>query len=237
MLKVYVFGPRFGLPDPSSFCIKALVLLKQSGLPFETVTGDVRKAPKGKFPVLEDDGIKIPDSTFIRWHLEQRHGIDFDKGLTNEQKAIAWAFEKLCEDNLYWAIVHDRWMNDENFNKGPRQFFEMAPAPLRALVTAMVRRDVKRTLHGQGLGRHSKADVDRLAAQGLTAISDYLGDKPFFMGDRPTGIDASIFACVSSCLCELFPGANYDAVRAHNNLVAYRDRCMTLWFRDAGAAA
>ena len=36
MITLHTFGPAFGLPDPSPFATKGLVLLKMSGLPFKT---------------------------------------------------------------------------------------------------------------------------------------------------------------------------------------------------------
>jgi Glutathione S-transferase N-terminal domain len=47
------------------------------------------KAPKGKLPYIVDDGEAVGDSTFIRWHIEKKYQIDFDRGLTPEQRAIA----------------------------------------------------------------------------------------------------------------------------------------------------
>jgi glutathione S-transferase len=105
MITLYTFGPAFGLPDPSPFVMKAETLLKMSGLPYRTDKTGFRKAPKGKLPYIDDDGEIVADSTFIRWHLEKKHKVDFDRGLTAEQKAIAWAFEKMAEDNLYWVMV------------------------------------------------------------------------------------------------------------------------------------
>jgi glutathione S-transferase len=131
MITLYSFGPAFGLPDPSPFVTKAEVLLKMAGLPYKTDTGGFNKAPKGKLPYIIDDGDTIADSTFIRWHLEQKYHIDLDRGLDAEQRAIAWAFEKMLEDQLYWAVVHERWMDDANFDKGPRTFFRKIPAPMR----------------------------------------------------------------------------------------------------------
>jgi hypothetical protein len=29
-----------------------------------------------------------------------------------EQRAIGWAFEKMAEDNLYWALVDARWFDE-----------------------------------------------------------------------------------------------------------------------------
>ncbi len=45
MITLYTFGPAFGLPDPSPFCLKAMALLKMSGLEHTCTPGDVRKAP------------------------------------------------------------------------------------------------------------------------------------------------------------------------------------------------
>ena len=45
MITLYVFGPAFGLPDPSPFVTKAETLLKMAALPYRTQTGGRTKAP------------------------------------------------------------------------------------------------------------------------------------------------------------------------------------------------
>src|SRR5215510_7319377 len=84
MITLYNFGPAFGLPDPSPFVTKAEVLLKMANVPYRTDGTGFRKAPKGKVPYIDDDGEIIPDSTFIRWHLEKKYGVDFDRGFSPE---------------------------------------------------------------------------------------------------------------------------------------------------------
>jgi len=69
-------------------------------------------APKGKLPYIDDDGERVGDSTFIRFHIEKKYGFDFDRGLDGPQRAAAWAFEKLAEDNFYWLLFHSRWIDD-----------------------------------------------------------------------------------------------------------------------------
>ncbi len=230
MITLYTFGSNFGLPDPSPFCMKALALLNMSGLDYETAPCDPRKAPKGKGPWMDDNGTVVPDSTFIRWHLEEHHGVDFDGALSEEQKSMAWALEKMCEDHLYWAMVYERWILDENFDKGPRSFFDIVPAPFRPLVVAKIRRDIRRDLHGQGLGRHTHNEIQRLAIRDLDVLSNFLGDKPYLMGDSPCGADAAIHGVVSSMLCELFQTPVQAAAAARPNLVAFRDRGLVKWF-------
>lgn len=236
MLTLFVSGARFGLPDASPFVVKAMVLLKMSGLPFETKPASFPKAPRGKIPYIEDAGQRLGDSTLIRWHLESVHGAQFDRGLTDAQKAVAWAFERLAEDHLYFAIVEGRWMIKENFDKGPRQFFDFAPAPLRPLVIAMVKRKVRQQLHGQGLGRHARGDIVRFAVRDLEAIAARLGDNPWLMGAEPCGADATVWAMVSSALCPHFQMEIQRAAAGMPTLVAYRDRGMARWFPEAAGA-
>src|SRR6266851_1519936 len=146
MITLYVFGPAFDLPDPSPFAMKTDVQLKMSGLPYRRERRDFAKSPKGKVPYIEDGGRLIGDSTFIRDHIEKRHGVDLDHALSAAQRAQAWAIERMLEDHLYWALLHGRWMDDANFAKGPAHFFDGAPDTVRQ----QVREDRRATLHGQG---------------------------------------------------------------------------------------
>lgn len=232
MITLYGAGPHFGLPDPSPFVTKTAVLLKMAGVPYRTAEGAFGKAPKKKIPYLHDGGRMVEDSTFIRWHLEGKYAADFDKGLSAAEKATAWAFEKLCEDHLYWAIVDSRWSDAANFEKGPRQFFTSAPAPLRPLVIAMVKRLVKKSLWGHGMGRHSKTEIERLAIRDVDAIAAFLANKPWLMGDAPCGADAAVCSMVTTCLCRHFDTPIRTAAEAHANLITYRDRGMQAWFPD-----
>jgi glutathione S-transferase len=224
MITLHVFGPNFGLPDPSPFVTKAEMLLKLTELPYRTDTEGFGRAPKGKLPYIEDDGARIADSTLIRWHLEKKYQIDLDRGITAEQRATAWAFEKMAEDNLYWALLHARWMDDANFAKGPMVFFRKIPAPVRPLVVAMVRRQVRKNVYGHGMGRHSAAEITALATRSIDAIADFLGPKPFFMGGEPTGVDATIFSFAAGALCPTFETPIRTAAERHGNLKRYVGR-------------
>jgi glutathione S-transferase len=156
--------------------------------------------------------------------------------LSPGERGAAWAFEKMCEDHLYWAVLHARWMDDANFDAGPRRFFDGAPAFVRPLVVAMVRRQVRRNLWGHGLGRHSDNDVALLAARAIISIADFLGDKPYLMGARPSGADASVFPFVAGCLPKRFKTPIRSAAELQPNLVAYRDRMMDRYFPELGKA-
>lgn len=236
MLTLFTFGPAFGLPDASPFVTKAEVLLKMAGVPYRTDSSGFGKAPKGKLPYIDDKGIVIADSTFIRLYLQRRYGVDFDADLSAAQRAVAWAFEKLCEEHLYFALLHARWLIDENFDAGPRRFFDGAPAPLRPVIAAVARRQVRRDARGQGIGRHTEDEIAQLAARDLGAIADFIGDKPFLMGATPCAADASVFAMVAAAMAPVFKTPIRIAAELQPNLVAYRDRLMELYFPDLAAA-
>ncbi len=230
MITLHVFGPAMGLPDASPFVMKAMALLRIAGFDYRTRRDAPFKAPKGKLPFIDDDGEKIADSTFIRFHIEKKYDFDYDFGLTPEQKAKGWALEKLCEDHLYWLLIIDRWLDDENFARGPAHFFDTAPAPLRPFLRRMVRGNIRKAAYFQGLYRHNAEERRELARRGVAACAALLGDKPFLFGDEPRGADATLGALVMCGLCPLSSGALRDAMQEAPNLVAYAQRIEARFF-------
>ena len=201
MITLYTFGPAFGLPDPSPFVTKAEVLLKMAGVPYRTDTTGFKKAPKGKLPYIDDDGAIVADSTFIRMHLERSYGIDFDEGLSPAERGVAWAFEKMCEDHLYWAVVHARWMDRRQLRQRPAHVLRCSRRlPFGRSSSPWSGARFGATCGGTGMGRHTTAEIAQLAVRDLAAIADFLGDKPYLMGDGPCGADATVFAFVAAAL-------------------------------------
>ncbi len=224
MIKLYGSGPYFGLPDASPFVTKAEMLLKLAKLPYETAKMSFSKAPKGKIPYIEDDGLILGDSTFIRFHIETKYGIDFNAGYAARDLAIAWAAEKMIEDHLYWVAVSDRWLDQANFDRGPAEFFLMAPAPVRPFVKAMVRRQVRKALHGQGMGRHTEAERAELSKRGIEAVAAIMGDNRYVLGDRVCGADATVYAFLLGAVCPMFRSEIRRHAEAQPNLVDYVKR-------------
>ena len=218
-----VFPPKFGLPSVSPFSTKAMILLEMAGLDYVAKAGNVVKAPKKKLPVLIEDGRTIPDSHFIRLHLEREHGADFDPGLSEAERAVSTALVALCEDRLYFAGMAERWLYPENQATLP-QLMDLVPKPIRGLVTKMVIRQVKRDLHGQGTGRHSREEGLTIGRECIDAFAAHLDDKPFMMGPEPTSADASIYPMLIGNRSAAFQTALSGAIEAHPNLIAYCER-------------
>lgn len=230
MITLYSFGPFFGCPDASPFVMKGEMLLKLAGLPYESNTRGFTRAPKGKLPYIRDGESIVADSTLIRLHIEKKYGFDFDRGLTAQQKGVAWSVEKMLEDHLYWVMVYWRWMIDENFERGPKNFFRAAPALIRPLICAIVRRKVRANLHAHGLGRHNDTEKTELAERCIDALSQVLGDNRYLMGNQACGADATAFAFIAGGLPTVFESPVQKKLAATSNLVAYHDRMMAEFF-------
>ncbi|MDE2384774.1 MAG: glutathione S-transferase family protein [Alphaproteobacteria bacterium] len=232
MLELHVFGPYFGLPDGSPFCIKALVLMEMAGLPFETRRMSFKEAPKGKAPYLKDGGKLIADSHFIQNHLETAHGVDFTGGYSADKLATGWAVARMMEEHMYFLSMNIRWLRDENFWKGPYQFFAPAPAPIRPLIARIVRKKVAKTHHLQGLGRHTAEERLQLAKGDLAAVEALLSKNRFLLGDKPCGADASAFAFIWAAECPYFTSEIGDYIRSRPVLVNYLRQMQERYFPD-----
>lgn len=231
-ITLYCFRPIAGLPDASPFVMKAMVLLKLAGLDYVEDRSGFSKAPKGKQPYVNDDGEIVADSTFIRFHIEKKYGTDFDAHLSDEQKAIGWCVEKMCEEHLYWIVVHARWMDEANFERGPARFFDSVPAIARPLAKRFIRRRIANALWAQGMGRHSPAEINALGVRDIETLAMLIGDKPYLFADKPCGADATVFGFLASVLAPMADSAVRDAALAKPNLVAYRDRIMRAYFPE-----
>lgn len=233
MIKLYTFGSSFNLPDPSPFVMKTEILLKMAKLPYEVVnTGDVTKAPKKKFPYIIDNDKTIADSSFIRFYLEKEYGIDFDSQVDPVALPSAFMAERYCEDNLYFLSLSQRWLNKENFEKGPKIFFEQVPWLLRGFITKKVVKDIEQTLWLQGLGRHSLEEQIQLVEQGSDMLARLLGDRNFFGGDAPCGADAFIASILCGILNNYFNSPFQKYFAEKGNLVAYTKRMLQLFYPD-----
>ena len=232
MITVYGFGAGFGLPEISPFVTKTEVQLKMAGLGYAKEKARPTASPKGQLPYVVDDAEAIADSTFIRAHIEAKYGVDFDAPLNLQQRAQAWAFERMIEHHLYWALVGARWTNPENFAKGPAHFFDGAPAHMREKLREDAQFRVAENYLISGLGRHTPDEDIDLAIRSLLALSVQLGDKPYLMGGTPCGADATAFAIVAGILTPFFDSPLRDRARQFSNLIAYVDRMMEQYFPD-----
>jgi glutathione S-transferase len=232
MIILYGFGAGFGLPEISPFVTKTEIQLKMAGLAYRKQQAMPPSSPKGQLHYIDDDGELIADSTFIRAHLERKYRFDFDEGLALLQRAQAWAFERMIENHLYWALVGGRWVDPVNFAKGPAHFFDAAPEPNRTGLRENARTQVAENYRLSGLGRHPPEQAVELAVRSLSALSVNLGQRRYLMGDRPCGIDATAFGSIAGILTPFFDSPLRRRAQQFANLNAYVERMMAEYYPE-----
>ncbi|CAN7582231.1 glutathione S-transferase family protein [Phenylobacterium sp. LjRoot164] len=226
MITLYGIGANFGLPEASPYVTKTEVHLRMAGLAYAKEVAPPQMSPKGQLPWLEDDGELIADSHFIRQHLERKYGVDFDEGLGVAERAQAWAIERMVENHLGWTLINVRWLIPENYAKGPAQFFQAMPPAMQEDMRRDIQARMTESLRAVGIGRHSDEEILSLGVRSLAALSALLGDKPFLMGARPTGVDAIAFGMLAGLMIPFFEAPLRDRAMSFCNLARYVDRMM-----------
>jgi glutathione S-transferase len=232
MIRLYTAGQQFGLPDPSPFVVKTMMLLKMAGIPYEEAKMSFRGAPKGKIPYLRDGQLLLGDSHFIGHHLEKQFGVDFSGGYDSRELSIGWSVARMCEEHLYWLLVHDRWMDKDNFEKGPKHFFDVVPAAVRPFLRHVIRRQVRKSLWAQGLGRHTETERLSLGIGDINAIAEFMGSNPYLLGSRISGADASTFAMLWGAGAPFFRSELNLYIRQHKPIMTYIDRIRGQFFPE-----
>ena len=209
--------------------VKVDTYLRMAGLEYDYEGGmqNLKKAPKGKLPLLEDDGRIIPDSEIIIDYLKNEKGADIDHWLNDEQRAVAHLVTKSLDENLYWCLVYSRWVNQETWLKVKDNFFSGMSFPLKVILPPLLRSGVKSSIKKQGMGRHSEEEILAIANKSFASLEQMLGDKDYFFGDQPCSLDATVYGHVACFIrSELENRFNQDA-RQYNKLVDFCNRIAT----------
>jgi glutathione S-transferase len=230
-LVVHIIPSAWGLPSIGPFCLKLEAWLRMMDVPYTNVVDATPfRGPKGKLPWIEHDGNKLGDSGFIIDYLERRLGRSPDDGLTAEERAVSNAFRRMLEENFYWTLVYDRWMVDENWPLTKTTVLGSIPAPARAVIAPVARRGVAKQLAAHGIGRHSRDEIHAIGRRDIGAVADFLGDKPYMLGDRPRSIDAVAYGILANVLMVPVESPVKQEGLARENLVRYLDRIRTRYF-------
>lgn len=231
MLKLLKFGPAFGVPDPSVFVMKLETYLRLAKLEYESKPGDVRKAPKGKFPVLIDGASIVPDSQFAIDYLKDNYGDPLNDGVNAAQQAHFMALRLGLENHSYFLMLMFRWLDKDNaLLMGDTFFSELGL--MKGVIFKMVQSGMRRTIEGQGLLRHAPDELDTLVRDDITMLEHWLGEQPFFGGERPGEIDCTTFAFIANMIVPDIQTPQMTKARQSAPLIAYHNRMVEEAFPD-----
>ena len=228
---LYQFPPGEHIPNLSPFCLKLETFLRINAIPYENQYG-YKMGKKGKLPWIEYKGERVADSNIIVDYLNEKFEIDLDKNFSSEQVALGRAVKCMLEENTYWVLIYDRYV--ENFN----QYKNFTAPPTGTgigfkITQKLFQRKMLSNLDAQGLGRHSKDELYAIGENDLKAVSDILGNKEFLLGDRPSTFDCAVFGFCANVLYSGFESPLNTYLKGNTtNLCQFCDRMKSLYWVD-----
>jgi glutathione S-transferase len=225
-MKVTVYGSRL-----SPFVEKVARGLALKRVPFELVEPrsptDLRKwnPQTGKMPVVEFDGEKVWDSTFILRRLDELVPAppllaDDPVAAANQRQLEDWA-----DESLYWYVMAFLWA-PKNAGATARRNLGFLPAFVRPLVAPLMRRQISGMVAAQGMGRLPDETLGREFGTRLDDLLRMLGARPFFYDERPSVADLAVFGQLQAARAEEAPETR-RAIEARPPLLAYLERVET----------
>jgi len=234
MIKLYTFGEKFGVADPSPFVLKVDAYLRMAGIDFENINrpDNLSKAPKGKLPFIIDGNKTIADSQAIIEYIKTNPDNDLDRLLSDEQRAIAYLITKSLDENLYFVLVYSRWFRDDTWSLLKDAFFSQLPFPIRHIVPTIVRKQVVKGLKGQGIARHNNKEIQHILHCSLKSLSDLLGSKRYFFGDNPSSLDSAAFGFLAELILVNIDNPFNSIAKSYPSLVSYCQNIQAKYYSD-----
>jgi glutathione S-transferase len=230
-LKLFTFGGAWGLPTSGPFGLKLEACLRMLDVPYERCfENNVRKGPKRKSPWIADGDVVVGDSELILAHVERTTGKALDRQLTAVDRARSLALRSLVEERYHQVFEYELCVL--GFDRLRELMKADVPALARPLVFSLIRRSMKHHLFERGVARHRPDEIAAMGRADIDALADWLGEREWFITDRPTKADASAFGLLAVTIrCDLStPVCTY--AREKSNLVAFVERGLARWFAE-----
>ncbi len=236
MITLYTIPALWGLPSISPPCMKLETWLRMNQIPYQIGELNFAQAPKGKAPFISLQGELIGDSNLIIERLQQTEKKCLETGLSPVERGISLAFRRMLEEHTYWGLVYLRFGIKENWllyrDMTMQVMFPGMPMAEKAIFFEHLYDVILGQLHSQGMGRHSESEICQMVKTDFQALSDFLADREFFMGDRPTTLDATAYAHVGNLIKVPFKSPMVDYALGLDNLCQHYERIDQLFFSE-----
>lgn len=223
MAEVKLFGTRL-----SPFVEKVARALQLKKVKFEVVApaslADFKRwnPQTGKMPVLEMNGERTYDSTFILRKIDQAFPDPLLFDPDPEVAARQCLIEDWSDESLYWYGMGLRW-SDANAAKSAAQVLAAVPAWIRPIAGLILPRQLRNMARAQGLQRLPLDVLTEELGRRLDEILVFLADRPFFFSDRVSAADLAVFGQCSMMKSGPTPQAE-ALIRARPKLVEHLTR-------------
>ncbi|XP_067666046.1 failed axon connections homolog [Haliotis asinina] len=213
-------------PSLTPFAVKLETYLRMARIPYQNVHG-MKMSSKGKVPWIEYNGKAVADSTLCINFLNEKLEVDLNKHLSLRDKGVAMAMQVMTEEHLYWFLLIFRYEynNDKTFIKQALK--------IGSFVVWIAKYMVAKQTRTQGLGRHTEVEVTQMFKKELQALSDFIGDRKFLMGDEPCESDCAVFGQLSQFYWHFLGTGHENLIRdEYPSLAAYCERMKETFWPD-----
>jgi glutathione S-transferase len=237
MITLYTAPSFEELPSLSPPCLELETWLRMAKLPYEKVIITAQTfelAPKGKIPFIDYQGKLIGDAFLIVEMLKQTEGIDLDAGLTPVERSISLAFRRMIKENTYWGAAEHRFGIEENCQRYrvlvAQALFPETPLEVSEPFAEEFCKTMRSQMQAHGIGRHTHEEISQIICADFQALSDFLADKPFFMGDQPTSLDATAYGYIGTFIQPRYESPIVDYLLRCSNLCQHYERMAQQFF-------
>ncbi|MEM1008554.1 MAG: glutathione S-transferase family protein [Myxococcota bacterium] len=206
----------------SPFCYKLEIYLRLAQIPFETREANMLKAPKRKIPYVDVEGQLIGDSTLIIQHLQSTTQVDLDAELSAQQRMQSHLLRRMLEESTYFSLLYLRWRIEWQHYRP--YFLKSLPPMLGGLLVPLIRRSAQKTLHAQGMGRHTQEEVMSMFNADLACLAQALESQEFAVHSKPSLADATVYAFLRGFLHIPWEGPSKQAALAFPVFESYLQR-------------
>jgi len=231
MIKVFGLAKAWDFPDASPYTCKLVMWLRLAGLDYELIYVPwpemIERAPRKSVPWIEDtDGEIVHDSERVIERLTGKYEVTLDAHLGSFEKAQCRAWQRLLEDHYYWAaLVYMRWVDDVNWAIYKKELAaDLDPDPEVDRFFDEIRNYLVSEFKGHAVGKMNVDEVCAVACQDLDALETALGEHHYFMGDRPSSIDAMLYACLLQTYATPCTSPVVEYARSKTGLYRYYNR-------------
>ena len=231
MIVLVRFGPGWpGFGCISQFVLKLETYLRMAGIDYKVkdVGLDLSDAPKGKLPYIEHEGRVVADSTIIIDYLKDNFGDPLDAHISESDRANSHMLKRMAEEHIWWVMNRERWWAPESPYWHTAGMFEEAEQK----DYEEYRDDSRRKCMEHGVGAFTDDEIDTRGAADLEAMSLFLNNQAFFLGEQPTSLDATAYAFLFHILRAQYTSNLKSAAQSHQNLIDYVERIYDRWFSE-----
>ena len=227
MITLYQLAPAYDLPvSVSPYCAKLELYLRLTGRKYETKAAYIPKSPNKRVPYVSGIGKGLTADTHKIITSLERATPSLDVGLSEEERSLGQEIETMVQSDLYFACLYSRFVEADGWAHQKSAVKAVVPWLLAPILVPVIRKGQTKACEANGFADPlaGYARAEKAAAR----VSEFLGEKPFMLGDQPHVADCAVWANTMHNAFTRSENPARAAVRSHANLMDYMARVASL---------